>query len=207
MICYASRTGTRRNLAALRAAGWRLFVSRSGVWRTEGFRYALDNGAWTDFRSGQPFDAEQFEALVDRLGREADFIVAPDIVAGGFASLDLSVAWLPRLLDCARLVVIPVQDGLEPADLVSIVGPRVGIFMGGSTEWKLARMVEWGEFSAERGCHYHVGRVNTLCRFRLAAIAGAISVDGSSASRYAVTLPPLDFASRQPDLWAPRRAA
>ena len=27
MIAYASRTGTRRNLAALRAAGWRLLVS------------------------------------------------------------------------------------------------------------------------------------------------------------------------------------
>lgn len=45
MIGYASRTGTRRNLDALRAAGWRLMVSARGALRTEGFPYALDNGA------------------------------------------------------------------------------------------------------------------------------------------------------------------
>jgi hypothetical protein len=56
MIGYASRTGTRRNLAALRAAGWRLLLSPTGVLRTEGFRYALDNGAWTAHQQGTEFD-------------------------------------------------------------------------------------------------------------------------------------------------------
>ena len=204
MICYASRTGTKRNLAALRHAGWRLMISRAGVWRTEGFPYALDNGAWTDYRAGRDFDDAAFKALVDRLGWGADWIVAPDIVAGGVHSLRLSLVWLPHLLVRTRLVLIPVQDGMGPADLVNIVLPkRIGIFMGGSTEWKLANMVEWGQFCADKGVHYHVGRVNTLKRFRLAHIAGADSVDGSSASRYAVTLPKLDFASRQWDMWAP----
>jgi hypothetical protein len=41
MQMYASRTGTRRNLAALRAAGWRLLVSATGVHRHEGFCYML----------------------------------------------------------------------------------------------------------------------------------------------------------------------
>jgi hypothetical protein len=204
MICYASRTGTRRNLDALRRAGWRLMVSRAGVWRTEGFPYALDNGAWTDFRTGRDFDDERFKTLVDRLGGAADWIVAPDIVAGGVSSLRLSMVWLAPLLVRTRLVLVPVQDGMGPQDLVSIVLPkRIGIFMGGSTEWKLANMVEWGQFCAERGIYYHVGRVNTQKRFRLAHIAGADSVDGSSASRYAVTLPALDFAGRQWDMWAP----
>ena len=86
MQCYASRTGTRRNLAALRAAGWGLLVSRAGEWRTEGFdRYVLDNGAWSDFQQGRPFDAEAFERLLDRLGGNADWVVLPDIVAGGIA--------------------------------------------------------------------------------------------------------------------------
>lgn len=39
MLGYASRTGTRRNLAALRAAGWRLLVSATGVHRDEGFPF------------------------------------------------------------------------------------------------------------------------------------------------------------------------
>jgi len=206
VICYASRTGTKRNLAALRAAGWRLMISRAGVWRTEGFAYALDNGAWTDYRNGRDFDEPKFQALIDKLGGQADWVVAPDIVAGGLLSLRLSLCWLAPLLVRTRLVLVPVQDGMEPADLVNIVLPkRIGVFLGGSTEWKLERMRQWGEFCAARGVHYHVGRVNTLKRFRLAHVAGADSVDGSSASRYAVTLPALDFASRQWDMWAPPR--
>jgi hypothetical protein len=206
MQCYASRTGTRRNLDALRAAGWRLMISRAGVWRTEGFPYALDNGAWSDVRTGRDFDDAAFQKLVDKLGWQADFIVAPDIVAGGANSLRLSLLWLPHLLVRTRMVLIPVQDGMGPQDLVNVVLPKhIGIFLGGSTEWKLAHMRQWGEFCAARGIHYHVGRVNTAKRFRLAHIAGADSVDGSSASRYAVTLPMMDFASRQWDMWAPPR--
>jgi hypothetical protein len=204
VICYASRTGTRRNLAALRAAGWRLMISRSGVWRTEGFPYALDNGAWSDHTAGRDFDDERFKALVDHLGGQADWIIAPDIVAGGQRSLRLSLVWLAPLLVRTRMVLIPVQDGMGPQDLVSVVMPkRIGIFLGGSTEWKLANMQLWGEFCAQRGVHYHVGRVNTMKRFRLAHMAGADSTDGSSASRYAVTLPSLAFAARQWDMWAP----
>src|SRR5271166_3705175 len=124
----------------MRAAGWRLMISRAGVWRTEGFPYALDNGAWTDFRLGRDFDHEKFQTLVDRLGGQADFTVAPDIVAGGLASLRLSVHWLAHLLIRTRLVLIPVQDGMGPKDLVNIVGKHVGIFLGGSTEWKIANM-------------------------------------------------------------------
>ena len=181
MIPYASRTGTRRNLALLREAGWRLFVSAKGVLRTEGFPYALDNGAWTAFTRGEPFDVEAFLRAFEKLGAGADFVIAPDIVAGGRASLDLSLDWLPRL-DAARLVLVPNQDGLEPEDFSDLVGPRVGVFHGGSTEWKLANMVKWGRWCAERGVYFHVGRVNTAVRYRLAHVSGACSVDGSRAS-------------------------
>lgn len=205
MICYASLTSTRRNLAALRAAGWRLMLSPHSHGRnTHEFSYALDNGAWADFRLGRDFNDDRFKALVDRLGGAADWIVAPDIVAGGLSSLRLSLVWLAPLLVRTKLVLVPVQDGLGPADLVNVVLPkRIGIFLGGSTEWKLANMQLWGEFCAEQGVHYHVGRVNTAKRFRLAHMAGADSADGSSVSRYAVTLPGLDFAARQWDMWAP----
>jgi len=205
VICYASRTGTKRNLAALRAAGWRLMISRAGVWRTEGFRYALDNGAWTDFRTGRNFDDDGFRSLVDRLGGAADFIIAPDIVAGGQRSLRLSLVWLAPLLVRTKLVLVAVQDGMGPAALVDVVVPgHVGIFLGGSTDWKLATMRSWGEFAAERNVYFHVGRVNTARRFRLAQQAGADSVDGSGASRYSKELPMLDFAARQPDMFPPR---
>ena len=206
MICYASHTHNKRNLAALRGAGWRLMISRARPdGKPEGMLYALDNGAWSDFRANRDFDDDGFRTLVDRLGGSADFIIAPDIVAGGIRSLRLSLVWLASLLVRTRLVLVPVQDGMGPADLVDVVLPgHVGIFLGGSTEWKLATMRQWGEFCVERNCYFHIGRVNTARRYRLAHISGADSVDGSSASRYAVTLPALDFAGRQPDLYPPR---
>jgi hypothetical protein len=69
MVGYASRTGTRRNLAALRDAHWRLLVSAKGELRTEGIRYALDNGAWSAFVQQQPFDEEAFLVALENLGR------------------------------------------------------------------------------------------------------------------------------------------
>jgi hypothetical protein len=198
MMSYASRTGTKRNLAALRANGWRLMVSAKGVLRTEGFPYALDNGAWTAFQQGQPFDFDAFEKAVDMLGAGADFIVAPDIVCGGMASLELSLEWVPDLLDrCGPMVLIAVQDGMTADDLRPHVNTDVGLFVGGSTEWKEQSLPMWGRLKAETGCFLHVGRVNSKRRIKLCAMAGADSFDGSGPSRFAVVIPKLTAARDQ----------
>ena len=121
--------------------------------------------------AGRPFNLEEFERFLVWIAGEAvppRFIVLPDIVAGGLESLELSKRWLNRCLSICPLVLIAVQDGMEPADLAPLVGPSVGIFLGGSTEWKLARMVDWGRFCAHRDLYYHVARVNTAGRFQLA---------------------------------------
>ncbi|WP_372530293.1 hypothetical protein [Sphingobium abikonense] len=68
MIAYASRTGTRRNLDALHAAGWRLMASTPGVHRTKEYRYAPDNGEWTSFQRSEPLHAAAFERLASRKG-------------------------------------------------------------------------------------------------------------------------------------------
>jgi hypothetical protein len=208
MMGYASRTGTRQNLTALRNAGWGLLVSRAGAWRTEGFSdWIADNGAWTDFIAAREFDGERFELFLEWVETQAicpRFIVLLDIVAGGLKSLDLSRRYMNRCGAICPLILIAVQDGMETEDLAPLVGPSVGIFLGGSTEWKLAQMSLWGRFCAERGIYYHVARVNTLRRIRMAHAAGAHSIDGTSASRYAVTLPMLDRGIRQPDLFSPR---
>jgi len=196
MIGYASRTGTRRNLAALRDAGWRLIVSARGVLRNEGFQYALDNGAWTAFQAGEAFDVSAFEKAVTLLGYGADWIVAPDIVGGGVASLEMSLPWIDILSPIAP-VLIAVQDGMVAADVAGLIGSRVGIFVGGSTAWKLATMNDWGALGRLHGAWVHVGRVNSARRIWQARDAGAHSFDGTSASRYACTLPALDRARRQ----------
>ncbi len=61
---------------------------------------------------------------------------------------------------------------------------------------------DWGQLARRRNCHLHVGRVNSARRIAICAAAGATSYDGSSASRFATSLPPLDKATRQPDLFA-----
>lgn len=206
MIAYASRTGTRRNLAALRRAGWRLMVSARGPLRPEGFRYALDNGAWTAFQRGETFDVPAFEKAIALLGPGADWIVLPDIVAGGLASLRFSLDWLGTLKARPALrgtrYLLAVQNGMEQRDIAPLLGAGIGVFVGGDTPWKLGTMRAWADLAHARGATCHIGRVNSARRIRLCAAAGADSFDGSGVSRFASALPPLDLARRQPDIEA-----
>lgn len=197
MIAYASRTGTRRNLNALRDAGWRLLVSARGCLRNEGFPYALDNGAWTAYTQGQPFDERAFVRALRKLGADADWTVLPDIVAGGSASLEMSLRWMRDVLSESPRALLAVQDGMSEGDVRPFVGERVGIFIGGSTEWKIRTMPAWGALGAELGCWVHVGRVNTARRIALCHAANATSFDGTSASRFAKTIPLLNRARNQ----------
>jgi hypothetical protein len=245
MIPYASAMGAGRNRQALLDAGWGLLVSPLDPRDVTGFRYCLDNGAWPAFQAWLKarlttgmsedqamgewiggrwaeglLDEDRFERALERYGAGADFVVLPDIVAGGMESLAMSLRWSNRCQSSSDVVLIAVQDGMEPADLENHVSTRVGIFLGGSTPWKLASAEKWGRWCASRpcrhplstpsrprqGCWYHFARVNTERRFRLAHAAGADSVDGSSATKFADTLPLLQRAVSQPDLYDPRRA-
>lgn len=201
VIGYASRTGTRRNLDALRVAGWRLLVSAAGALRNEGFPYALDNGAWSAYTKGRPFDEKAFVVALRKMGGAADWTVLPDIVAGGGPSLELSLRWMRQVLDESPKALLAVQDGISPADVRPFLGARVGIFVGGSTRFKLETMPAWGVLARDVRCWFHVGRVNSGRRIRDCHAAGATSFDGTSASRFAVTLPRLDAACRQGSLF------
>jgi hypothetical protein len=208
LLAYASRTGTRRNLEALRSCGWGLLVSAKGALRTEGFEtYALDNGAWTAYRTGRPFDEAAFLAAVEALGARAQFVVVPDIVCGGLDSLRFSEGWLPRLGDVGRRRLLAVQNGMEPEDVRPFLSRDVGIFVGGDTAWKERTLPLWGELARESGCYLHVGRVNSARRIRLCQLSGAHSFDGTSVSRFAQSIGRLDSARRQAvlDFAAPSR--
>ena len=200
MIAYAARTGTRRNLDALRRAGWRLMVSAKGKHKHEGFRYALDNGAWHAFANQLPFDRAAFLAAYHKLGPGADFVVLPDIVAGGKRSLAYSLNWRRELGTPLCPQLLAVQDGMDADEVALMVGPEFGLFVGGTTEWKLATLPIWAALARTRQAYLHVGRVNTVRRIALCAAAGADSFDGSNASRYAVNLSRLDNSRRQPDM-------
>jgi hypothetical protein len=205
MMAYASRTGTRVNLDALRRAEWRLLVSATGVWRNEGFPYALDNGAWTAHNQKTAWDERKFLDLVLKMGEGADFVVMPDIVLGGLDSLTLSLRWLERLWWLSVPRLIPVQDGMTADHLRHWLNREVGIFIGGSDLWKERTARGWASLAAECGATCHMGRVNTQRRLRIAARVGCTSFDGSSASKFLVTLGPLERARQtemaQATLW------
>lgn len=202
MIPYASRTGTRRNLAALRGAGWRLLVSAASCLRCEGFPYALDNGAWSAYTQGRPFDEPAFVTALRKMGPGADWTVLPDIVMGGPASLAKSLGWMQRVLDETPRALLAVQDGMVPEDVRAFLGARVGLFVGGSTAWKESTIGVWSALGREVGCWVHVGRVNTARRIAICTAEGATSFDGTSASRFAKTIPALDAARRQIGLFS-----
>lgn len=245
MIPYASAMGEGRNRNALKDAGWGLLINPLDPRDTSGFRYCLDNGAWVAFQrwlkaredagatkeealaawfaggwAEAVWNEAAFERALDRYGGRADFVVLPDIVGAGLASLEMSLRWSNRCRASCDVALIAVQDGMVPADVEHHVDSRTGIFLGGSTEWKLATAESWGRWCADRpfrhplstpeaprtGCWFHFARVNTAKRFALAAGAGADSVDGSSATKFANTLPLLVAAAAQPDLYDPRRA-
>lgn len=124
-------------------------VSAKGVLRHEGFRYALDNGAWNAHVRGEAFDEGAFLRAIDRLGGDADWIVLPDIVAGGLRSLAFSMEWSARLGSLPKMLA--VQDGMTASDVRHHLGGMVGIFVGGSTGWKEATMAEWGNAGARGG--------------------------------------------------------
>ena len=183
----------------MRTHGWRLLFTPFS-WETpghSGFPYALDNGAWTCFQKGRPFDEAAFSRHVRAFGGAADWTVIPDVVAGGRASLDLSIRWMRTVLDECQRGMLAVQDGLTVDDVRAFVGPRVGIFVGGSTPWKLSTAAEWGRLAREVGAWLHIARVNTAKRIRLCAMAGADSFDGTSPTRFSVTTPMLSHARDQ----------
>lgn len=204
MIPYASNTGTRRNLSAMEEAGWRILLTPDNPRPPERMRFAIDNGAWKFRENPEENTFSDFSILVDRYGCAADFVVLPDIVGGGMKSLKLSTSWIGRLRNMRQLL-LPLQDGMCPEAVGNVLREHrnVGLFLGGTTEYKLQEMYGWGMVANSWRRWYHVGRVNTARRIRLCAEAGATSFDGTSVSMYACTLPLLDSARKQPSLLAP----
>ena len=196
---YASRTGTRRNLAALRAAGWGLFVSATGVHRHEGFPFIIDNGAWTYYQRGEPFNPEPFVRLVERLALDdlCEGVVAPDIVCGGRASLELSLAWIEWLAEFIHdslVVYLAVQPGIDPEAVRCWLNPMFGVFVGGESKWKEETCGMWSELARSREARCHVGRVNSARRLAICKRAGVDSFDGSGPSRFEKALIEMESA-------------
>ena len=193
MIYYAAHTTGARNRATLRGLGFGMLGSAGYRWTDPEWRarelgglgWALDNGAWSAFQAGKPFDGEAFKRAVSEAGR-LDFVVVPDVVMDDMGTRRMAAEWLPWTLANAdaRYVLLPVQEGMEH-DPLPLDG-RIGVFVGGDSRWKERKLHHWRARTKAAGSYLHVGRVNTARRLRICLDQGVDSCDGSGAAKFSI---------------------
>lgn len=147
---------------------------------------ALDNGAFSAWQRGYPFMADNFRRHLENAYQHVkpEFIVCPDVVAGGLGSLDFSMMWVRNELLGARLA-LAVQDGMTPKDITpDIIKHFIYIFVGGTPEWKWATLAQWVRFARDEGKKIHVGQVGNINRLEYCQSLGVDSVDSSNFARH-----------------------
>jgi hypothetical protein len=181
MKAYVGQTRSAKLMRVLDGLGISELTQRGERPRRRPF--AQDNLAYADHKAGRLFDGEAFWKTCLKLetaGERPDFLVVPDIVAGGLDSLKFSQAWMISLERFPWPQYLPVQDGMTESDVVSALTARItGIFVGGSTEWKEATGASWAKFAHGRGLLCHIGRVGTARKVRWALTTGCDSLDSS----------------------------
>jgi hypothetical protein len=189
VIAYTGQTRSRSLVSALAERGIGECVVRGELpARREPFFH--DNGAFRDWRAGRPFGCNRWARdmrSLDYTGIVPDFVVVPDIVAGGVESLAFSEFWrdvVPERFPA----YLAVQDGMTAADVEPHLARYDGIFVGGSLGWKLATSAEWVRLAHARGLRCHVGRVGVPARVRWARALGVDSIDSSYPLRNAEVL-------------------
>lgn len=145
-----------------------------GGWREPWGTYALDNGAFVAWTSGQLFDEAKFLKLCNRakLAAAPAWVAVPDVVTEREATLANWRQWHPKLEPFGWPLAFVVQNGMTPID---VPHDAAVIFVGGSTEWKWETVAMW----CAHFPRVHVGRVNTERLLWQAHRAGAESCDGS----------------------------
>lgn len=151
------------------------------------WRWAYDNGAFEDWKAGRPCDVGAFcDDLELILGlpshHKPSWLVLPDRVAGGKASLEMSRRWLERLHGAVPCY-LAVQEGFGPEDVPEHDAERLGgIFIGGATwEWKAEAIRLWGPWARHHGLLMHVGRAGSVKRLRHCRESGHVhSADSNS---------------------------
>lgn len=106
------------------------------------------------------------------------FALAPDTPFDAAATLREAARPLRAIRDLGYPAALAAQNGIEhlavPWDDFDV------LFLGGDTAWKLGPAVRRLAAEArERGKGVHMGRVNSLRRYRYAEAIGCTSVDGT----------------------------
>ena len=156
--------------------------------------YAIDNGAYAYWSKGVAFNEKAFLRLLDKYAENADWIVIPDSIGNWEETVKMFMLWTARIWQYNRPLMLVAQDGAERDNYAEIravtrrnFGLPIGIFVGGSTDWKLTHAPILAQICIENNALCHIGRVNSAKRTRLCSEWGATSFDGSGMSRYSAT--------------------
>ena len=157
---------------------------------------------------GIPWDEAGWWRFLVKHSGDADscvFATAPDVVhwvdgapfGDAAATLVESARWYAKIRGLGYKVALVAQDGLDPAD---VPWDEIdAIFVGGSDDYKVGTAppprkrplkLDGSPFghpgcasvvaeARRRGKWVHIGRVNSLSRYRYAVMMGADSVDGT----------------------------
>jgi hypothetical protein len=143
-----------------------------------GATWAADTGCFTQPKA---FTVDRYLAwLRSHQSAQASclFATAQDSVGNAALTLALSLPMLPAIRDLGYRAAFVGQDGIEWTQLPW--NAFDAFFIGGSTEWKLGPIARAYAFEAKaRGKWLHMGRVNSLKRWRYAQSLGCDSVDGT----------------------------
>ena len=149
--------------------------------------FAIDNGCYSAFAQKKQWTPKEFLNILYKcrmLGLIPDFVIIPDIVAGGKESLRKSEIWGEMLnYEFPEYpLYLAVQDGItiEDVDQSPVTELIDGIFVGGSMDWKIEHIAYWVGYAHTHGLRCHIGRIGTLDRMMKAKLEGADSIDSTS---------------------------
>lgn len=180
MVVYVANNGTKEKLKFIQSSPMLGLMFTPFDYKTNWtHRYALDNGAFSSYTQGTNWYGGRLIDVLEELTKP-DFVVLPDIVAGGKPSLNESIAWRKVLPDSYNYYCA-IQDGMKVTDMPSAFLDKIGgVFIGGSVNWKMKSIDEWVEFAHKHGLKCHVGRIGTLQRLLICQQKGVDSVDSSN---------------------------
>jgi hypothetical protein len=189
MRVYVGQTRGRRE-SEMTALGFGEMTQPS-EWppRRTAIAWAQDNEVFAYWKAGRPFDDGRYREHIAEVHRAVArgwwevsrggsvlrepatppaFLVVPDVVADGAASMRQSLRWLAQLEAFGWPLYFVVQDGMTAADVVPLMPDVDGLFVGGSSRWKWATAPAWGALCLDWGRPLHIGRVGTGKRARWA---------------------------------------
>ncbi len=183
---YWGNVGERKVLRYMKNHNYKTLIT-SPHFRTPKTDYALDNGAFSDWKHNDEFQDEEFleflQKYIDRIDKKPDWVAIPDKVAKGKESLYFSLNWMERIPDYFDRLLLVVQDGMSQ-NMIGRVLERedriAGLFVGGSKSWKYRTSKEWVELAHSHEKICHIGRIGTWERIMWAERIGADSIDSTS---------------------------